>query len=251
MLEATNGEETLDQISQEKEVELMIRGAIPRADLNTSILLDLGSGNSKVGYYQPASALSPPAFPVLRSKIEGSATFETAIRQEMAKAGSLTFLAAAEKLRKDRVAMIVDDIGGKAGLLNRRKVYVSGGVVWAIALLNDPESVVDEELAVPFSLAKLHEFHDKLAKSKAIERPDLTPLPKELADKAEVEITNALDIFPHDTLLAGSEMLLAFSEALEFEEQKKEIIFTKSGVVAWIIGFVEEARARQKAPAAR
>jgi hypothetical protein len=40
------------------------------------------------------------------------------------------------------------------------------------------------------------------------------------------------------------EILLAFDDALGWGKNQKEIYFTKAGLVAWIVGFVVEERAK-------
>ncbi len=98
-----------------------------------------------------------------------------------------------------------------------------------------------------FSLKDLHEFHDKLAASGRPGRPDLGGLPAKVRERAESEIRAAMDAFSPENLLAGSEIVLGFAQMLDWEDDpSKEIFFAKSGVVAWIVGYVELERKKVK-----
>jgi hypothetical protein len=242
---ATGGEVPLQRITQRTEVELMIRGAVPRKFLDDAILLDVGSGNAKVGYHEPANGLNIERFQVLSSKVEGTTTFGNkvrALRDERKLKGFKEFARVAKELREERVEHIKDDINGKAGLVNQPHVFLSGGVAWAILTLTNPEASVSQDLYVEFPLKDIRAFHDELVETGEIPKePELDGLQKSVQDKAMSEL-RSVRRFSKEDLLAGSEILLAFAEALEFDQPKKKIYFTKSGVVAWIVGFIEQER---------
>ena len=43
-------------------------------------------------------------------------------------------------------------------------------------------------------------------------------------------------------VLVGVELLLGFNDALRWDQDKKEVFFTKEGLVAWTLGFVMDQR---------
>jgi hypothetical protein len=113
--------------------------------------------------------------------------------------------------------------------------------------LTNPDEVVSQDLFVKFSLKDLHAFHDKLYASGRPVHPDLGGLPAKVRERAEAEIRSAMDMFSPENLLAGSEIVLGFAQMLDWEDDpNKEIYFAKSGVVAWIVGYVELERKKAK-----
>ena len=72
IFKATGGEENMEEIDQRKEVELLIRGVIPRENWGDSVLLDVGSGNAKIGYIEPEVGVNVEKCQVLSTKVEGT-----------------------------------------------------------------------------------------------------------------------------------------------------------------------------------
>jgi hypothetical protein len=247
---ATDGEKHLEEIDQHKEVELLIRGVVPREHWGDAILLDVGSGNAKIGYIEPAVGINVEKCQVLSTKVDGTVKFTKQVQAVMKKRGVRgfpAFRAAAQAYRQETEEKVAEDLDRSAGLKSRPRVYISGGVVWAIATLTNPDEVVSQDLYVKFSLKDLHEFHDKLCASGRPVHPDLGGLPAKVRERAEAEIRAAMDMFTPENLLAGSEIVLGFAQMLDWKDDpNKEIYFAKSGVVAWIVGYVETERKKVK-----
>ncbi len=87
IVKATGGEKQLEEIDQHKEVELLIRGIVPREHWADAILLDVGSGNAKVGYIEPTVGINVEKCRVLPAKIEGTVSFTKAVKAVMTKKG--------------------------------------------------------------------------------------------------------------------------------------------------------------------
>jgi hypothetical protein len=245
VMKATGGEESLEEISQVREVELLVRGVIPRASWGDSIVLDVGSGNSKVGYIEPKIGINIEKVEVLRAEIEGTVRFTRSINDEMKKQrlkGFTAFRDLAARSRDQIEERIQADLSRKAGLKARPRVYISGGAVWAIATLTNPGQVINEELYINFPLKVLREFHEQLRTTGKLPTPNLAALAPQDRERAEQEIRSVRDLFTAENLLAGSEILLGFAQVLDWQESDKELYFAKSGVVAWIVGYVESER---------
>ena len=104
------------------------------------------------------------------------------------------------------------EIGRKPGLVNRRKVFLSGGAPWAIATLTDPAGMLDDNPCMKFRLEDLRKFHKAVQETGQIPLPDLSRLPEPIRKQAEEQINAVLNTFTPENLLAGSEILLAFDE---------------------------------------
>ncbi len=241
--QATENTVALREIDQKTEVELLILGAVPRENWRDAILLDVGSGNTKGGYYQPASGINLSRVVVMASEIEGSGLFTQTIQKEMNRRmlrNFSDFCDIAGELRKELVDKVRwSEVVRKPGLANRAKIFLSGGVIWAIATLSDPEAAMDDKPYMKLSLEHVRNFHDALKKTGQIPTPDVSRFSEPLRKQAQDQIDAVMNTFTPENLVAGSEILLGFEERLRW--QKKEVYFTKSGVVAWIVGFVGRA----------
>jgi hypothetical protein len=244
--DATEEAKELIEIDQATEVELLILGAVPRDKWKDSVLVDVGSGNTKGGYYQASSGINVAKVVVMGAKYDGTVRFTNAVRAKMkqeGKAGFKNFIATASQLRESLVEAVKEsEIQRKPGLLNRKAVFVSGGAPWAIAMLTDPAGMLDDNPIVKFRLDKVQEFRKKLAETGEIPRPDLAKLPEALRKQAEEQIDSVLNTFTPENLLVGSEILLGFDEGLSWQAHHKDVNFTKSSVVAWIVGFIARSQ---------
>jgi hypothetical protein len=246
---ATGGAKALEPIPQKREVELLMRGAIPKEFLEDSVLVDVGSGNVKGGYFHPRRGPHVERFYVLDVELDGTEAYRQRIEKEMREenvgSGFGRFWKIAERRRNQLVEDVAEEIGRKPGLVSsaRRRVYLSGGAPYVIASLLHPlEMARDDVLEVRFTVEELHNFIRKFQKTERIPVPPLDGLSGRDREDAEAKVREVLDIFEPRSLLAGAEILLAFNEALHWEEDKKDVYFTKSGLVAWIVGYVAESR---------
>lgn len=254
VLEATGGARALYQITARREMELLMRGAIPREQWGNAIHVDVGSGNVKCGYLYPEHPPHVGRAYVADVDLDGTVSYRQNIEKAM-KAGGVEgfrrFCKLAEERRAELAGEVRDEIGRYPGLNNehRRRVYLSGGSPYVIAsLLHPVEMASDSVPEVRFTIQELRTFIDALQKTGAIPSPRLDDLGAADRALAEGQLREVGDIFSDArSVLAGAEILLGFSEALHWE--KKDVYFTKSGLVAWIVAFVVEERAKA-APAA-
>src|SRR5205823_1218836 len=125
-----------------------------------SLLVDIGSGNTKGGIYEKQGGkyqLTPMSIPL------GSVTYATAAKNE-AKASSIEFVEAVAKLRDSMVTKpLSDQAGSHPGLAKADTVYLSGGIVWCMATLLHPDEQQEEYVAV--SANDIDTFHQLLTKS--------------------------------------------------------------------------------------
>jgi len=248
VVEATGGASKLVKIDQATEVDLLIRGAIPRQDWGNAVLIDIGSGNVKCGYHHPKRGLHVETNYAVSDVIEGTVAYTKTIQVEMARSGRrgfADFCEAAERLRsKAVVEKVANQIARKPGLENRTRIYLSGGAPWAIVTLTNPVgSTRPDALIVAVPLDDIRKFRDELRRTGRVPVPDLSSVTdKNARNAAEEAVRDALDNFTKENLLAGAEILLGFADVLKWQELNKDVYFTRSGVVAWIVGFVEKAK---------
>lgn len=230
------------------EVQLSISGTIPRRyrsggiwyeNRNISVLVDIGSGNTKGGYQQLRQvAIGRPDYDYVTWGIpKGTVTFSNDVNKVAGEAADYrAFTAAAQNLANTSLrSLIRPEISRKPALLNRRKVYLSGGVIWAMTTLLHPE---DRRSYVPVNMADISNFSARLLSDpEGLLNPDLSGIRNpSLREEAEREVENVRNTFTPKNLIAGSEILKAVATEMNFAN--KRMLFARFGHLSWILSYV-------------
>ncbi len=235
-------------LDTETEVQLSIAGAIPRRyrsgkswydNRSASVLIDIGSGNTKGGYQQIRQvAVGTPDYDyVTWGVMKGTVTFTNEINKSIGETADLaTFTKRAQMLSSDSIRVpIHNEVARKPGLVNRRKVYLSGGIVWAMATLLHPE---DRRSFTPVTIDDILTFYNRAVTDPiALLNPDLSKIrDRALAEIAEREVDSVRNTFTPKNLIAGAEILRAV--AAEMNLGGKQLYFTRYGTYSWILSYV-------------
>jgi exopolyphosphatase/pppGpp-phosphohydrolase len=221
---------TLTFISDRTEVELTIAGVVPRGDRAGSWSLDIGSGNTKGGYQPENRPLVYVSVPL------GVETFTQKVQQE-AKDKGITFSEAAGLLRKTAlVAPLKAGTKEMPELARRKRVYLSGGTVWALVSLVKPREV--GRTYVTFTAADVDAYRALLVKAKGkAPTVDLsTIVNRDLRERAAKEIKTVNKVYSPENLLAGAEILEALVEAFNLKD--RTLIFPRNAAVGWLAAYV-------------
>jgi hypothetical protein len=209
---------------------LTIAGVVPRGDRAKSWSLDIGSGNTKGGYKPEGKPLVYASVPL------GVVTFTQKVRQE-AKARGISFAEAAARLRDSAlVAPLKAGTKGMPELATRKRVYLSGGAVWALVSFLKPRQV--GQAYVTFTAADVAAFRSLIVKAngKAPLIDTSGIVNRDLRQRAEKEITTVNKVYSPENLLAGAEILTALVRAFNLEE--RTLIFPRNAAVGWLAAYV-------------
>lgn len=228
---------TLDFMDALTEVQMSIAGTIPRTEKvgdtsidnrSTSVLIHIGSAGTQGGYemlkYSPSDSPSFD-FVVMNipqgvvsyaneiSRAVGPSSSEYTFARQVKATGALTFRQA---LRKE--------MESKPGLVHRKRVFLTGALVWAMATLLYPE---DRQAFVPITYDNITQFADRLARSpKELAYRDVSFIrDRRLRQEVEQDMEEIRVIFTPQQLIAGAEMLKAAAEELKWQEKK--ILFAR------------------------
>jgi hypothetical protein len=230
---------TMEFINVEQEVMFSINGLVSPSSLPTSLLVDVGSGNTKYGYHTVEGEEEEGDTDNL---VYGGIKFGTgSFAKEVAKlsaGGDFSAIAKANATERIR-PQLEDEVSRKPGLQNRNKVYLSGGIVWAMTTLLHPG-----EVTLPYSTlapGDINAFHEMVRKNfnnpTKLFEVDLSGITAEADRKAaEVEIKRVANAFNIQEMTAGSEILKTVSDTFKFEGKK--IVVIRSSHVAWIYDYV-------------
>ncbi len=232
----------------DSEVQLAVAGTIPRRyrigqtwydNRNVSVLVDIGSGNTKGGYQLLRQvAVGRPDYDYVTWGIpKGTVTFTNEVNKVAGESADFqTFARSAQAIsNKSLATLIQSELSRKPGLLNRKKVYLSGGIIWSMVTLLHPE---DRRSFVPVTLDDINTFYNRaVSDPTALMNPDLTKIRDNTARfEAEREVESVRNTFTPKNLIAGAEILKTVSAELNFNG--KRLIFARFGYLSWILSYV-------------
>lgn len=242
---------TMTFLDVETEVQLSVVGTIPQRyrykgdwkdNRGISVLMDIGSGNTKGGYQviRQLPTGTPDYDYVTVGIPKGTVSFTNEINQAVGEAGDLTdFARKAKELAPVSIkAGLRKEMERKPGLVNRPRVYMSGGIVWAMATLLYPD---DRRALVPIKAEDIDLFYRKVTSDPDTVQKFLNPdLSKRITNRqvraeAEKELETVRNTFSPRNLIAGAEILKAVSS--EFQLSQKRIRFARYAYLAWILSY--------------
>jgi hypothetical protein len=229
----------IDFVTPEQESIFLFRGTVSSQKAPEVVSLDIGSGNSKGAYLEQ----STPSLIFASFSIPwGTKTAAASIDQNRK---SSAFLAAAEDFRvKQLISAVRSQTEQFPGMQNRRYLYLSGGIIWAMETLLHP---FQEDVLQKITLDDINTFCEKAAaNANALLHPDLDALIKSnpsvqqaAIEKARKEVPRVSAVFTEDQIIAGSLIVKTFASEMHWS-QKDGIFFARSALNAWPRGYLVE-----------
>lgn len=222
-----------DFIDVRREVELSIKGIVPKRDQDSALLVDVGSGNTKGGYMERGS--------LAVFSLTGVVNFRKDIEKRADPKGPQFATQAAAMRRASLEEPLGQQCRRKPGLSGTGQVYLSGGTVWALATLVRPGDV--KERFVELSPGDMDTFRNLVVADLA----EVPPPPglnriddARTRDEANDEYLKVKKVFGPPDLIAGAEILRALSAELGFTRGGKKLYFARQGQNGWMLAYVQE-----------
>jgi hypothetical protein len=220
-------------VTVEQEMEYLFRWVTPSPERYTASVIDIGSGNTKGGYFVRANdrfesfAIEQGASSLARTASE-SVTDAMPFGQALAGACAEFVVAPLRNF-------------AARGLL-RDKIYLSGGSSWAMASVLHPQDVINEDqLWVGIDGSDVMRYHEIVAEDPTLNTAleQLPPAAEERTAIADVQRAFGRDgRVQTERILAGSEILSAIARELRFDEPNRRVFFTQEGQFAWSTMFL-------------
>jgi hypothetical protein len=206
-------------ISGPEEIYYAMRTSIRPKLESRSMLLDIGSGNTKLGFHTKNNARRFESFTVdygtanlAKKAIERGGDYSTTV---------------AKIIDEEIRPVIRKELASVGGYTNiRRRIYMEGGTPWAVSSFSKPL-----EINKPYTYLNVSDVR-KTAQRFTNSDWSVPDLPQ----YAEDGISEVLDVFPPHKreLQAGSALLVAVLE--EIKADTRPIIFNRDG--GWVIGYL-------------
>ncbi|MEI7470625.1 MAG: hypothetical protein WCJ85_00105 [Chitinophagaceae bacterium] len=222
----------ITSITANQEAELSLLGIVPQNKRFTAAQLDVGSGNTKGGYFGAGRILYPITFPF------GTKSFQRMIDAKNP-ADINDYIKLAEKYWSDSLRRIVlDEFAVKGDIRSRDILYLSGGILWAIVTLTHPESILNNYTEI--SVADISHFRKGISDNYSeFIHPDLSlVLKSENAAIIQKNFNRAINTYDQKALLAGTIWLDELMKEINTQNPSKKIIYPKYAYVGWISGYI-------------
>ncbi len=227
----------VEVVNVKKESVLSHYGIISDADRYNTFLIDIGSGNTKGGYFN----LNANDFVMFQLP---SGTKSVANITEKNCGNDCDFPSfknfvdkAVDTIEKNEIVYAVNASGAYPASTT---MAISGGIAWAVATLLYPEKADVQQIEVTYR--DVTHFRDGLIKYYA-DIPDTNKIVKkgmsiEYLSKIRKEFQKVLNVFDTKSLLAGSTLLLRIMRQFEAVSSSKKFRLIKNGQVGWITGYI-------------
>jgi tetratricopeptide (TPR) repeat protein len=224
---------TINSITPVQEAELSILGIVPQKDRFSANQLDVGSGNTKGGYFDGTHKVVPVTFGL------GTKSFQRLV--DARESGDIShFTFAAEKLWRDSIGAVLDqELNDKGDIKSKDVVYLSGGIVWALTSYLYPQDA--QKSYVEISAKDISDFrnmvlnrYDQLSKPPSL----FTISNTATAELARKNINRVYKTYDQRALTTGAIILDELVKRVNANDAGKKFIYPRYGYVGWISGYI-------------
>jgi hypothetical protein len=223
-----------------EEAKLSHIGIIPEARRYNTFLIDIGSGNTKGGYFKNGNIKELKLFTLNwgTKSIANATEKRTDDDKSIGNFKKQLNRVIAGEPEKEIIYAV-----NESGAYNMNDNFaISGGIAWSVATLLYPELI--ENSVVPVSYDELVKFNDKLTNNFTTLSPE--SLVKNITDNTLDKNAIALEaqrvhkVFDQKSLMAGTALLLKIFRQFEGMQEKKQFFLVKNGQVGWISAYVNQ-----------
>lgn len=223
-----------------EEARLSHLGIVPESRRYTTFLIDIGSGNTKGGYFPMGNTKDLKLFQLSwGTKSTANATEK---RCEDDKSISNFNKQLGRVLQGAENSEIVYAVNESGAYPMSDNIAFSGGIAWSLATLIYPELI--DNPVVPVTFEDLAKFNEKLYTDYASvsDSAIVRTITDNAIDKAAVskEVSRVNKVFDQKALMAGTGLLLKIMRQFEGVYEKKQFFLVKNGQVGWISAYVNK-----------
>ncbi len=222
------------------EARLSHLGIVPDVNRYNTFLIDIGSGNTKGGYFPFNNTKDFKLFQVnWGTKSTANATEKKCADDKSLANYYKQLIRTAAEAENTGIVYAVNESGAfpKSDL-----IAFSGGIAWAVGTLLHPDMV--ERSNVPVTYDQVASFCEKIYAdySSYSDFYLLSNIKNKNTDlvAAGKEIKRVHQVFDQRSLMAGSRLLLKLMRQFESVNEKKEFYLIKNGQVGWVSAYVDQ-----------
>ena len=226
-------------IDVKQEAFLSHLGIVPESRRYSTFLIDIGSGNTKGGYFPNGNTKDFYLFQLNW----GTKSTANAAEKRLEEDKSLgTYQKQLNRvLSQAENADIIYAVNASGAYPLSDYIAFSGGAAWAVANLMHPELVDNAVISVSFD--EVVKFHEKIYTNYASYSPEnLAKVTNDATEKAAImkAAKTVHGVFDQKSLMAGSGLLLKIMRQFSSIYETKQFYLVKNGQVGWISAYVDQ-----------
>jgi hypothetical protein len=229
----------VEVVDVSKEAKLSHLGIVPDSRRYNTFLIDIGSGNTKGGFFPYGNTNDFKLFQLnwgtkstanaTEKRLEGDNTL-TNFNKHL-----FRVLAGAEN------SEIIYAVNSSGAYSLSDNIAVSGGIAWAVATLTHPELIENPVISVSFD--EIKKFTEKLYSNyQSLSASFLSSNVNRPAEKLVIttEVNRVHKVFDQKSLMAGAGLLLRIMRQFESAFASKHFYLVKNGQVGWVSAYVDQ-----------
>ena len=224
-----------------EEARLSHLGIVPESKRYSTFLIDIGSGNTKGGYFPMGNTKDIKLFQLTwGTKTVANETEKRCDEDKTLGNFKNQMFRVLEGGANSEIIYAVNSSGAYSRSDN---IAFSGGISWSVATLIFPELI--DNSVVPVTYDEVVKFNERLLKNyKSLSDSAIL---KTLTDKSlntqaiANEVKKVNQVFDQRSLLAGTGLLLKIMRQFEGIYEKKQFFLVKNGQVGWISAYVDQS----------
>ena len=231
----------VEVVSVEDEARLSHLGIVPDSRRYTTFLIDIGSGNTKGGYFPNGNTKEFKLFGVSW----GTKSTANATEKRLGDDNSLANYNRQmyKVLQQAENSDIIYAVNSSGGYPLSDNIAFSGGIAWAAATLIRPDMIDNAVISVSYD--EVAKFAEKLYQNHASLKDDVLLMNMKYDSKTKAtwakEIQRVHSVFDQRSLMAGAGLLLKIMRQFASIYESKEFYLVKSGQVGWISAYVDRS----------
>ena len=223
-----------------QEARLSHIGIVPESRRYSTFLIDIGSGNTKGGFFPNGDTKFLKLFQLSwGTKSTANATEKRTDDDKTIENYNKQLTRVLTGAENSEIIYMVNESGAYP---MSDYIAFSGGIAWSVATLISPELIGNSVVPVTYDdVVKLNErmYKNYASLSDAAILKSITDktLDKELIGK---EVKRVNQVFDQKSLMAGTGLLLKIMRQFEGVYEKKQFFLVKNGQVGWISAYVDQ-----------
>ena len=229
---------TIDVID---EARLSHLGIVPGSKRYTTFLIDIGSGNTKGGYFPSGNTTDFKLFQLTWGTKSISNSTEKRLEDDKSLSNFNKQMYRVLAGQADEEITYAVNVSGAYNMSDN--IAFSGGIAWATSTLMFPE--LADNPVVPVLYDDVVNFSNKLYSNYTdfSDSSIVKNITDKTLDKAMIgsEIKKVNKVFDQRALMSGTGLLLKIMRQFEGVYEKKQFFLVKNGQVGWISAYVSQA----------
>jgi hypothetical protein len=227
-----------------EEARLSHLGIVPEKERYNTFLIDIGSGNTKGGFFPNGNVSNFKLFQINW----GTKSTTNAIQKRVGADKNMSAYGKEAKrvLQEIENSDIIYAVNASGSYRVSDHIAFSGGTPWAVATLSHPEQINNPVVTATYD--EVEKFLDRLTNNyKSLsDIAILSDLKGYVAEKETMSkgIKNVHKVFDQASLIGGCNLLLKIMRQFETVTEKKQFYLVKNGAVGWVSAYVSENKSK-------